>query len=93
MAAIAFDTLKFVRRLRDAGFEEKQAESLADAFKEASSEADLASKRDLKDLELRLEARIDKLDTRLAGELTPIKWMLGMIIAAEVMPWVVKLFA
>lgn len=93
MAAIAFDTLKFVRRLRDAGFEEKQAESLADAFKEASSEADLASKRDLKDLELRLEARIDKLDTRLAGELTLIKWMLGMIIAAEVMPWVVKLFA
>lgn len=93
MAAIAFDTLKFVRRLRDAGFEEKQAESLADAFKEASSEADLASKRDLKDLELRLEARIDKLDTRLAGDTTLIKWMLGMIIAAEVMPWVVKLFA
>jgi hypothetical protein len=32
MATITFDTLKFVRKLRESGFEEKQAEGIAEAF-------------------------------------------------------------
>jgi hypothetical protein len=46
MSAITFDTLKFVRTLKDSGFEEKQAEAVAKAFQDASSEAELATKRD-----------------------------------------------
>jgi len=46
----------------------------------------------IKDTELKLEARIDKLDTRIGGELMVVKWMLAVIIAAEAMPWFVTLF-
>ena len=69
-----------------------KAKAISEAFREATGEADLATKRDLNDFELRVEARIDKLDTRIGGELTLVKWMLGVIIAAEAMPWFVKLF-
>ena len=84
MATITFDTHKFIRRLKESGFTEEQAEGVADAFKDAQGEADLATKRDLKELELRLEARIDKLDARVAGELTLIKWMLGILLGGVI---------
>ncbi len=62
------------------------------SFYDATGEADMAIKRDLKDVEASIEARIDKLDARMGGELMRVKWMLGVIIAAEAMPWFVKLF-
>lgn len=40
MATITFDTDKFVRKLESAGFTPQQAEAVAEAFKDASSEAD-----------------------------------------------------
>lgn len=46
-ATATFDTLKFVRKLSEAGFEEKQAEGIAEAFKDAFREAELAIRRDL----------------------------------------------
>jgi hypothetical protein len=54
-----------------------------------TGEAEVASKRDIE----RLEAKIEKLDTRLVGEMTLIKWMMGIVIAAEAMPLIAKLFA
>ncbi|MCC6923166.1 MAG: hypothetical protein IT525_08880 [Nitrosomonas sp.] len=92
MAVVTFDTLRFVEKLRSAGVPEEQAKAISEAFREATGEADLATKRDLNDFELRIGARIDKLDTRIGGELMLVKWMLGIIIAAEAMPWFVKLF-
>ena len=50
MTAIAFDTLKFVKRLKEAGFTDQQAEALAVTGAELV-EDNLATKRDLKDLE------------------------------------------
>lgn len=50
MATITFDTHKFVRKLKEAGLPESQAEAIADAFKEAQGEAELATKRDIEDL-------------------------------------------
>ncbi|MBF0173649.1 MAG: DUF1640 domain-containing protein [Magnetococcales bacterium] len=46
---IAFDTLKFVRRLRDAGVEEKQAEAFSEALREVqdSQLKDLATRGDI----------------------------------------------
>ena len=44
MSAIAFDTLKFTKKLKEAGFAEAQAEAVVEAFLEATSEADLATK-------------------------------------------------
>ncbi len=39
MATITFDTHEVVRKLRTAGFDEGQAEAVADAFSEAQGEA------------------------------------------------------
>jgi hypothetical protein len=54
MATITFDTHKFIRRLREAGIAEEQAEAIAEAFSEAHIEAELATKTDLRELEYRL---------------------------------------
>jgi len=43
MGAITFDTHKFMPKLEEAGFEPKQAEAVADAFREAQGEAELAT--------------------------------------------------
>ena len=87
MATITFDTLKFVRKLESAGFSMNQAEAVADAFRDASSEAELASKRDIRELELKIESRFEQVK----GELTLIKWMLGIMLGG-VMALVLKAF-
>ncbi len=71
-ATIMFDTLKFVKRLKAAGFNEGQAEALSDAFKDSQETTleDLATKRDLEALEVRIN-----------GELKLMKWMLGFVLA------------
>jgi hypothetical protein len=45
MTVITFDTHRFVRKLKEAGFEEKQAEAVADAFREAQAETETRLKR------------------------------------------------
>ena len=42
MATITFDTLKFTKRLKEAGFTEAQAEAVADSFLQATGEAEVA---------------------------------------------------
>ena len=88
MATITFDTLKFVRKLQESGFEEKQAEGIAEAFKDASGEAELATKRDME----RLEGQMREMKAEINGKLTLVQWMLALVIAAEVMPLAVKFF-
>ena len=87
MATITFDTLKFVRKLESAGFSMDQAEAVADAFRDASGEAELASKRDIRELELKIESLFEQVK----GELTLIKWMLGIMLGG-VMALVLKVF-
>ena len=79
MAAITFDTLKFVRRLKDAGVPEKQAEAEAEALAEVFAEA----------LETQLATRSDMI--RIEGELKLIKWMVGLVIGG-VLALVLKTF-
>lgn len=54
MPSITFDTHKFIRRLREAGISEEQAEAIAEAFRDANLEAEIATKTDLRELEYRL---------------------------------------
>lgn len=54
MPSITFDTHKFIRRLREAGISEEQAEAIAEAFREVNLEAEIAIKTDLRELEYRL---------------------------------------
>lgn len=80
MATITFDTHKFIRKLESAGFSSEQAEAVADAFKDASGEAELATKRDLE----KLESKLDRIDTKLSGDMTLIKWMLGILLGGVI---------
>ncbi|TAN48017.1 MAG: DUF1640 domain-containing protein [Methylococcaceae bacterium] len=75
MTAITFDTHKFIQTLQEAGFDAKQAEGVSRAFKEASGEAELATRQDLRELELRLEAKISDIKFDL------VKWIAGMLLA------------
>ena len=61
MAAITFDT--------------KQAEAVADAFREASGEAELATRQYLRELNPHLEAKINEIKFDL------VKWIAGMLLA------------
>ena len=91
MTAVAFDTLRFVRTLREkAKMSPEQAEGLADAVSEAiqndlATKTDIAmvrtdlealrlsTKSDLREAELRLEARIE------ATEAEIITWVISSI--------------
>ena len=57
MATIVFDTHAFVKELAEAGMPEKQAEVLARSQATLINET-LATKQDLKELELRLTIRL-----------------------------------
>jgi len=84
-ATITFDTLKFVKRLKAAGFAEDQAEALSDAQKESLTEildTTLATKSDI----VRLEKEIVSVKSDI------IKWVAVMLVAqAGVVATLVKL--
>lgn len=61
MTATTFDTHKFVRRLKEAGLPEMQAEAIAEAFRDAQGEGELATKTDLRELEYRLAIKLGSL--------------------------------
>jgi hypothetical protein len=67
MSAVTFDTLRFAKKLEAAGLPTPQAEAIADAFREATSEEPVT--RDY--LDARLEAA--------KGDL--IKWVAGLLLA------------
>ena len=86
MAAITFDTLKFVEKLKAAGISDAQAKAESVALQGVLAEtlgSQLATQTDLIKLERRLDgidAKIDRLDTRISGELTLLKWMMGLVL-------------
>jgi len=90
MATITFDTLKFVERLEKAGFPREQAAAFSNAQKEAFAEAldtSLATKTDIEAVKVEIEAiraDITRLDTKISGEITLVKWMLGVVIAIAI---------
>ncbi len=78
--AATFDTHKFVRKLKGAGFNEAQAEALTDAVRESQASADIATRGDLQRLEERFDAKLEKLELRLTGEMKLLKWGMGIVI-------------
>lgn len=75
MKAIAFDTLEFAKTLKDANFSPEQAEALAKAISGLVEER-LATKLDLKELEVTLRRDLKDLEYRLTIRLG------GMLAAA-----------
>ena len=60
---LTFDTLAYANKLKAAGFSEKQAEVQAEVIAELAVDH-LATKQDLKELELRLKADLRELELR-----------------------------
>ena len=75
-----FDTLAYAQRLKAAGVEDKQAEAHA-AAAARDSQAGLATKADLDNLEARLETKIERGVNR---TLTAMIIVAGVIVAALV---------
>ena len=67
MATITFDTLKFVRKLKESGLPEIQAEAIADAFRDAQGEAELATKRDIDDIRRDMREMEQRMVIKLGG--------------------------
>jgi hypothetical protein len=84
--AVPFDTLKFVERLEAGGFSHTQAKAAAEAFAEATAQ-ELATKSDLRETEMRLEAKIETMGANLKVDI--LRWLVvtqlalaGFIFAA-----------
>ena len=87
MTVVTFDTLKFFERLKAAGVSEQQALAMAEAQKEAFSDAlagSFATKSDI----ARAEADL----TDIKAEQKIMRWMLGFLLAGMV-ALLVKAFA
>ena len=90
MNALTFDTHEFVKKLKEVGFSEEQAEAITSLQKTTSSSTleqarhdydldNLATKRDLKDVELKIELVRSELKRDIAetkAEL--IRWVVGV---------------
>ena len=82
MSAITFDTLAYVKRLRDAGIPESQAEAQAAALAEVlkQSTGELATQAGL--AEIKQELRV--LEERTEGRFKLLQWMLGFNLALTI---------
>jgi hypothetical protein len=84
-----FDTLKFVEKLKAAGISEIQAKAEAEALQEAPGTAEVATKWDIE----RVESLLREMKAETNGKLTLVQWMLALIVAAEVVPVLGKVFS
>lgn len=75
MSAVPFDTLKLADRLQAGGFTAEQSRSAASAFAEVMSGAELVTKADLRETELRLETRIVETKADI------LRWVFGAMAA------------
>lgn len=85
MTTIAFDTLAYANKLKQAGVPGRQAEVQAEAMAELVEER-LATKRDLSALEERIANRMNELEYRLTVRLGSM-----LVVAVSILAALVKL--
>jgi hypothetical protein len=90
MASVTFDTLKYVEHLEKSGIPREHASAIANAQKESLSEvldSTLATKQDIQSLKLENKENIQSLKlemSALKGEMTSIKWMMGVLVGVAI---------
>ena len=85
MLAVAFDTLKLARKLESAGMQSKQAQDTSAALSESFTEwlalGNVATREDLQGVESRLEAKINRLETKIEATKAEImRWMFAQTV-------------
>jgi hypothetical protein len=87
-APLTFDRLAYIDRLRQAGVGENEARAHADAL-DAALRDTVATKADVNNLELRLEAKIETTAANLEVEI--VRWLfVSQIALAGVLPAAMK---
>ncbi|OBS51751.1 hypothetical protein A8B73_14790 [Methylosinus sp. 3S-1] len=76
--AITFDRLAYIGGLKEAGFDDEQARTQADAL-DAALRDSVATKADLRESELRLEAKIETTAANLRADIA--RWLIAAVIA------------
>ena len=89
MTTVTFDMLNLVDKLKTAGFDQKQSESVIREIVEAQD--GLVTKHDLNEVKNEIKSDINIRFERVDGELKLSRWMLGAILAS-VLSIVVKSF-
>lgn len=107
MATVTFDTHEFIKELKGAGFSEEQAEAITKLQKAAASTTleqarhdfeldNVATKRDLKELELTLESRIKDTELKIVETKSElIRWVIsvGLLQTALIAGLLLKLIS
>ena len=70
----AFDTIKVVQHLKDAGFGEKQAMTMVETLRDAQSE--LATKADLERTEVALRSDMEKMEAGIRSDMEKMEFNL-----------------
>ncbi len=75
MMVLSFDTHELIKSLRQSGFNEAQAEGLSSAFKETqeSQIEGLATKHDLKELELEIDNKLSRLESKFDNQFSRLE--------------------
>jgi len=87
MSAITFDTLKFVETLEEAGVDNRVAKAISTAVRDSHESANLVTKADLREMELRFDAKFERSDAKIGAlyaEINSIKWMMSLTLAAAI---------
>ena len=82
MSTITFDTLEFTRKLRDAGFDERQAEAVVRVIADAQGQLVTREHFDAKieNLDTRMDNRFALMDAKIDKQ----SWTMGVLIAISV---------
>ena len=89
MTTITFDMLALVDKLKIAGFDQKQSETVIRVIAEAQD--GLVTKHDLTEAKNEIKSNMNVRFERIDGELKLNRWMLGVLLAG-VLSIVVKYF-
>lgn len=90
MAAVTFDTLKFVEKLEKSGISREHASAIAEAQKDSISEimdSTLATKGDINSIKLELQSVKSDLRVEMSairGEMASLKYMVGVLVVIAV---------
>jgi hypothetical protein len=89
MATLTVDTHQFIKRLKNAGIQETEAEAIAEVVRDAQANADLATKQDLSIIEAKLETKMAEMKADL------IKWVVsvGVLQTALIAALLMKLLS
>ncbi|OBS53840.1 MULTISPECIES: hypothetical protein [Methylosinus] len=79
--AVTFDRLAYVDRLKEAGFDDKQARAHADAL-DAALRDSVATKADVREAEQRLEAKIETTAANLRADIA--RWLFASVLTSVV---------